>query len=176
MSWNSKIAGLVWMVLAALVSAVLVGCGSESAPRIPAPPPFVPTSVVVTLGAEGGATTLLSTQAGGWTHNGQDFSSGSTVRGENAATYRLTLSGGTWTAEFVPPDPARVRLGTSGDEVTLMLQENGSYLLGTSAVQSGHVVTAGNGNQYRLRQPDIVNFRMSLLQNSNWRATSESRT
>ena len=151
MSWNSKFAATAWMVLAAVVSVVLVGCGgNESTPRIPAPPPFVPTSVVVTLGAEGGATTLLSTQAGGWTHNGQDFSSGSTVRGENAATYRLTLSGGTWTAEFVPPDPARVRLGTSGDEVTLLLQENGSYLLGTSAVQSGHVVTAGNGNQYRL--------------------------
>ena len=150
MSWNSKIAAMAWMVLAALVSAVLVGCGSESTPRIPAPPPFVPASVVVTLGAEGGATTLISTQAGGWTHNGQSFTSGSTVRGENAATYRLTLSGSTWSAAFVSPDPARVRLGTSGDEVTLALQEDGTYRLGTSAVQSGHVVTAGNGNQYRL--------------------------
>ena len=150
MSWNSKFAAMAWMVLAALVSVVLVGCGSESTPRIPAPPPFVPASAVVTLGAEGGATTLISTQAGGWTHNGRDFTSGSTVRGENAATYRLTLSGGTWSAAFVSPDPARVRLGTSGDEVTLVLQEDGGYLLGTSAVQSGHVVMAGNGNQYRL--------------------------
>lgn len=150
MSWNSKIAATAWMLLSALVSAALVGCGNESTPRIPAPPPFVPTSVVVPLGAEGGATTLISTQAGGWTHNSQDFTSGSTVRGENAATYRLTLSGGEWSAAFVSPDPARVRLGTSGDEVTLALQEDGSYHLGSSAVQSGHVVTAGNGNHYRL--------------------------
>lgn len=150
MNRNPRTAALCWVVLSALVSAVLVGCASEPAPRIPAPPPFVPAVVVVTLGERGGATTVISTQAGGWTHNGQPFTSGSTVRGENASTYRLTLSGGTWTAAFVSPDPARVRLGTSGEEVTLELQEDGSYRLGSSAVQSGHVVTAGNGNRYRL--------------------------
>ena len=150
MNRNPRTAALCWVVLSALVSAVLVGCASEPAPRIPAPPPFVPAVVVVTLGERGGATTVISTQAGGWTHNGQPFTSGSTVRGENAATYRLTLSGGTWSAAFVSPDPARVRLGTSGEEVTLELQEDGSYHLGASAVQSGHVVTAGNGNRYRL--------------------------
>ena len=148
---NPRTAALCWVVLSALVSAVLAGCGaSEPAPRIPAPPPFVPAVVVVTLGEQGGATTVISTQAGGWTHNGQPFTSGSTVRGENAATYRLTLSGGTWSAAFVSPDPARVQLGTSGDEVTLELQEDGTYQLGSSAVQSGHVVTAGNGNRYEL--------------------------
>lgn len=150
MNRNPRTAALCWVVLSALVSAVLVGCASEPAPRIPAPPPFVPAVVVVTLGERGGATTVISTQAGGWTHNGQPFSSGSTVRGENAATYRLTLSGGSWSAAFVSPDPARVQLGTSGDEVTLELQEDGTYQLGSSAVQSGHVVTAGNGNRYEL--------------------------
>lgn len=150
MNRNPRTAALCWVVLSALVSAVWVGCASEATPRIPAPPPFVPASAVVTLGERGGATTLISTQAGGWTHNGQPFTSGSTVRGENAATYRLTLSGGTWSAEFVSPDPARVRLGTSGDQVTLELQEDGTYQLGSAAVQSGHVVTAGNGNRYRL--------------------------
>ncbi len=150
MNRNPRMAALCWVVLSALVSAVLVGCASESTPRIPAPPPFVPAPVVVTLGERGGATTLVSTQAGGWTHNGQPFTSGNTVRGENAATYRLTLSGGTWSAEFVSPDPARVQLGTSGDEVTLELQEDGTFQLGTSVVQSGHVVTAGNGNRYAL--------------------------
>ena len=140
------------MVLAAIVSAVLVGCASESTPRVPAPPPFVPRNVVVTLGEQGGATTLISTQSGGWTHNGQPFSSGGEVKGQNAATYRLTLSGDSWSASFVPPDPDRVRLGTSGDEVTLQMQENGSYLLGAAAIESGHVVRAGNGNQYRLTQ------------------------
>ena len=150
MNQNHRIAPGCWMVLAAILSAVLVGCASESTPRVPAPPPFVPTNVVVTLGEQGGATTLISTQSGGWTHNGQPFASGGEVKGQNAATYRLTLSGGSWTATFVPPDPARVQLGTSGDEVTLQMQENGSFLLGTAAVESGHVVTAGNGNRYRL--------------------------
>ena len=152
MNQNHRIAPACWVVLAAIVSAVLVGCASESTPRVPAPPPFVPRNVVVTLGEQGGATTLISTQSGGWTHNGQPFSSGGEVKGQNAATYRLTLSGDSWSASFVPPDPDRVRLGTSGDEVTLQMQENGSYLLGAAAIESGHVVRAGNGNQYRLTQ------------------------
>ena len=116
MNQSPGTAAICWMVLAALLAAVLVGCGGESTPRIPAPPPFVPASVVVQLGERGGATTLISTQAGGWTHNGQPFSSGGTVRGENAATYQLTLSGDSWSAVFVPPDPVRVPLGSSGDE------------------------------------------------------------
>ena len=150
MTWNRRVTSLCWLVLSAAVLAVLAGCASEPVPRVPAPPPFVPATAVVTLGAKGGATTLVSTQAGGWTHNGQSFSSGDTVRGENAATYRLTLSGSTWSATFVPPDPTHVRLGTSGDEVSLSMQEDGSYLLGSAAIVSGHVVTARNGNRYAL--------------------------
>ena len=150
MTWNSRTASIHWLVLSAAVAAILSGCASESSPRLPAPPPFVPTTAVVTLGTKGGATTLISTQSGGWTHNGQSFSSGETVRGQNAATYRLTLSGNTWSATFVPGDPTRVRLGSSGDEVSLATQEDGSYLLGTAAIRSGHVVTARNGNRYAL--------------------------
>ena len=150
MNRNALIAAIPWVILSALLAAVLVGCGGEAAPRIPAPPPFVPATVVVQLGERGGATTLVSTQAGGWTHNGQPFSSGGTVRGENTATYVLTLSGGSWSAAFVSPDPERLRLGSSGDEATLQLQEDGSYLLGGAAVQSGDVVQASNGNQYTL--------------------------
>ena len=145
-----RTAPMGWMIISALVAALLVGCASESSPRIPAPPPFVPKNVVVTLGDNGGATTLVSTQAGGWTHNGQPFSTGSTVRGENTATYRLTLSGDSWSATYVPPDPAQVRLGNSGDTVTLNLREDGTYLLDAAAVQSGHIVEAANGNRYTL--------------------------
>ena len=150
MTWNPRTASIHWLVLSAAVAAILSGCASESSPRLPAPPPFVPTTAVVTLGTKGGATTLISTQSGGWTHNGQSFSSGETVRGQNAATYRLTLSGNTWSAAFVPGDPTRVRLGSSGDEVSLATQEDGSYLLGTAAIRSGHVVSARNGNRYAL--------------------------
>ncbi len=160
MIWTSRTAFFLWPALATAVAIILSGCGSEVGPNVPAPPPFVPATSVVTLGVEGGATTLVSTQAGGWTHNGQPFSSGNTVRGQNAATYRLTLSGGTWSAEFVPPDPTRVHLGRSGDEVSLVMQEDGSYQIGTAAIQSGHVVTARNGNRYTL----------SLDPSGNWSA------
>ena len=150
MNRNAQTVAISWVILAALVATVLVGCGGEATPRIPAPPPFVPATVVVQLGERGGATTLVSTQSGGWTHNGQPFTSGGTVRGENTATYRLTLSGSSWSSAFVPPDPQRVQLGSSGDEATLQRQEDGTYQLGSGAVQSGDVVRASNGNQYTL--------------------------
>jgi hypothetical protein len=105
---------------------------------------------VVQLGERGGATTLISTQAGGWTRNGQPFTSGTTISGENAASYRLTLSNGVWTAEFIAPDPEPLVLGTSGDAILLQAQENGSYLLDGEPVTASTVVEADNGNQYRL--------------------------
>ena len=89
--------------LAALAAVLFLSCSGESSapPTPPTPPPFQPQTVVVQLGTQGGATTLISTQAGGWTRNGQPFTSGSTVTGENAASYTLTLSGGTWTAAIL---------------------------------------------------------------------------
>ncbi|MCY4598134.1 MAG: hypothetical protein OXC19_25460 [Bryobacterales bacterium] len=138
--------------LAALAAVLFLSCSGESSapPTPPTPPPFQPQTVVVQLGTQGGATTLISTQAGGWTRNGQPFTSGSTVTGENAANYTLTLSGGTWTAAFVAPDPEPLVLGTSGDAVLLQAQEDGSYQLEGEALAAGRVVTADNGNQYRL--------------------------
>ena len=145
---------LAWVVVAIL--AFTLACGRESpAPPPPAPPPpFQPQVVVVDLGANGGKTTLVSTQAGGWTRNGEAFASGSTVQGENDATYKLTFSDGRWTAEFVPPDPENVLLGGSGDEVSIQKQEDGSYVFGDEPLQEGQLVDADNGNQYRFTQGD----------------------
>ena len=136
----------------ALLAVLFLACGGESSgpPTPPPPPPFQPQTVVVQLGSKGGATTLISTQAGGWTRNGQPFTSGSTVTGENAASYKLTLANGAWTAEFVPPDPEPLALGTSGDAVLLQVQEDGSYQLDGEPLSAGKVVDADNGNQYRL--------------------------
>ena len=142
---------LPWVVAAVLAFAL--ACGKESAPPPPpAPPPFQPQTVVVDLGENGGRTTLVSTQSGGWTRNGEAFSSGATVTGENGATYKLTLSDGRWTAEFVPPDPETVQLGRSGDEVSVQKQEDGSYVFDDEPLEDGKVVSAENGNQYRLTQ------------------------
>ena len=149
-NWSPLV--LARVSLAALVTALfLLACGGESAPPAPpAPPPFQPQSVVVQLGTKGGATTLISTQAGGWTRNGQPFTSGSTITGENAQSYTLTLVNGTWTAQFVEPDPVPLALGSSGDAVSLQLQEDGSFKLGDEALTSGTVVTAKNENKYKL--------------------------
>ena len=87
---------------------------------------------------------------GGWTRNGQPFTSGSTVTGENSASYRLTLTNGTWSAAFIAPDPEPLVLGTSGDAVLLQAQEDGTYEVDGEPLASGRVVTADNGNQYRL--------------------------
>ena len=92
---------------------------------------------------------MVSTQAGGWTRNGEPFSSGSTVRGENGATYKLTLSNGGWTAEFMPPDPVPVALGNSGEAIAVEIQEDGTYVLAGEPLTSGQVRDAENGNQYR---------------------------
>ena len=143
---------LPWIVVSVLAFAL--ACGKESpAPRPPPPPPpFQPQTVVVDLGANGGKTTLVSTQGGGWTRNGEAFASGSTVQGENGATYKVTLSDDRWTAEFVPPDSETVLLGGSGDEVSVQKQEDGSYLLGDEPLEEGQVLDAENGNQYRFTQ------------------------
>ena len=138
--------------LAASTAVLFLFCGGDSAGPTtpPPPPPFQPQTVVVQLGTRGGATTLISTQAGGWTRNGQPFTSGSTITGENAASYRLTLSNGRWTAEFIAPDPEPLVLGASGDAVLLQAQEDGSYEVDGEPLASGRVVEADNGNQYRL--------------------------
>ena len=143
-----------YCLLALFVAAALScsGGGSTPAPTPPAPPPFQPQSVVVSLGARGGATTLISTQAGGWTRNGEPLTSGTTIKGENAASYTLTLANGRWTAEFVPPAAARVQLGTSGDIVAVNAREDGSFALDGEVLSSGTVVSADNGNKYRLVQ------------------------
>ena len=138
--------------LAASTAVLFLSCSGDSAGPTtpPPPPPFQPQTVVVQLGTRGGATTLISTQAGGWTRNGQAFTSGSTVTGENAASYRLTLSNGRWTAEFIAPDPEPLVLGASGDAVLLQAREDGSYEVDGESLASGRVVEADNGNQYRL--------------------------
>ena len=152
MKRNWRPLGLARICLAATAALLFFACSNEPSgpPTPPPPPPFQPQTVVVQLGERGGATTLISTQAGGWTRNGQPFTTGSTVTGENAASYRLTLNNGVWTAEFIPPDPEPLVLGTSGDAILLQAQENGSYLLDGEPVTAGRVVEADNGNEYRL--------------------------
>ena len=128
---------------------MLANCADSSAPP-PPPAPFVPQPVVVSLGTHGGSITLTTTQSGGFTRDGQPFSSGTTVESENGNMYTLTLSGGRWSAEYVVPDPVSVMLGTSGTALQLVRLEDGSYTRDGEPFASGTTVESANGNMYRL--------------------------
>ena len=142
--------------------ALMLACGGDPPAPPPAPPPpFQPQSVVIDLGTDGGKITVLSTQAGGWTLNGEPVQSGAEVKGTNGATYRLTLSNGRWSAEFVPPDVVMVALGTSGDSVSIEAQEGGTFVIGGEPLESGDLRTAANGNQYRLIRGEDGTWRAS---------------
>ena len=110
----------------------------------------VPQSVVVDLGDHGGAITLTITPENRYTWRGKPFASGSTVAAANGNEYRLTLSQGKWSAEFVPPPPAAVALGRSGLAVLVTRAENRQYYANGTRVGEDGVIRASNGNSYRL--------------------------
>ena len=144
-------AKLASLAVAALL-ALAVGCGGDggttSTPP-PAPPPFQPQSVPVTLGESGGTVTLMTTQAGGYTLNGQALASGATVTGEGDREYVLTLASGAWTAAYKVPEHS-VTLGMSGETVTITQAEDRTYMVGEAALGDGNTWTASNGNMYRI--------------------------
>ena len=151
---------LSFTVLVALVALALVGCGGgESAPAPtpppppPPPPPFVPQDVVIDLGSSGEKLTLQTTEAGGFTRNGEAFASGAEVEAAGN-TYRLTLESGTWTAAYQAPNPWAVPLGRSGEALLITRREDGLYEGNDMVFASGGIVTAANGNQYTLTFAD----------------------
>ena len=115
---------------------------------------FLPTEVMIDLGASGTTVTLATTEAGGWTRADEAFSSGTTVQGgTNAATgtaneYELTLADGTWTPTYRP-----VRITIAGTGVEAIAREDGSgYDAGEdslSATGAGEI-TAPGGAMYRV--------------------------
>ena len=143
-------------LLALLLTLSTVACGGdEPAPVVqppappPAPPPFQPQAVEVALG-ESGNVTLMTTEDGGFTLNGEAFESGGTVAAENGNMYLLTLADGKWSAAYQASE-AMVTLGITEETVTLTKGEDGSYMIGEMAVTSGEtMVTATNGNMYTL--------------------------
>ena len=140
---------------AVLLAVILAACGGgEPAPTPPAPPPFRPQAITVNLGEHGGSITLMTTQAGGYTRDGQAFTSGTEVEAENGNKYRVTLAGQAWSAEFLPPDAVPVELGTSGDTVSITQLEDRSYLADGQPLGEDMIVTADNSNMYRLTLVD----------------------
>ena len=140
---------------AALLTVFLAACGGGESPTTPPPPPpFRPQAITVNLGDHGGSITLMTTQAGGYTRDGQAFTSGTEVEAENGNRYTVTLTGQTWAAEFLPPDAVEVQLGTSGDAVSITQLEDRSYQVDGQPLGEDRIVTADNGSMYRLTLDD----------------------
>ena len=138
----------------------LAGCGGDEPAPVaappapapaPAPPPFQSEAVEVALGDNGGTLTLMTTEAGGFTLNGEAFTGGadSPVEGEGGRTYVLTLADGTWSAMFQPME-VMVALGASGESVTLMTTEAGGFAMDGAEFASGGMATSTGGARYTL--------------------------
>ena len=145
-----------YLGIATLAIVGLTGCGGGgSAPSTPpAPPRFQPQTIQITLGSSGETVTLMTTQAGGYTRDGQAFSSGTEVTASNGNVYTLTLEGGNWRATYKVVEVS-VMLGTSGTDVNISRNEDGTYayVIGGGAaapLRDGDIVTAPNDNQYQL--------------------------
>ena len=86
------------------------------------------------------------------------FSSGGTLTASNGNEYRLTLSADTnaWQVEYLPPEPAAVLLGMSGETVLVERLEGGGYSVGGQRVVAGSTVQSASGSTYRLAMQDGV--------------------
>ncbi len=141
----------------AMLALGLGACGEDAAPVVqppppPAPPPFQPQPVEVALGESGSTVTLMTTQGGGFTRNGEAYTGGD-VEADNGNSYTLALADGSWTATFVPV-VVDVALGLSGDTVTVTMLEDRSYEAGGEALMDGDQRSASNGNVYSLMMAD----------------------
>ena len=113
---------------------------------------FVPMEVMVDLGDSGDMETLMTTEAGGFTRDGEPFESGGTAMNAVGESYTLTLGedGMTWTAMH-RPSLQTVTLGTSGGSAELMTNEAGTWeTVDGVAVVDGYRAEAANGNAYTL--------------------------
>ena len=108
-----------------------------------------PAPVTVALGTSGETVTLQIREDGQYYKNGQLFRSGSTETTADGNIYQLVFSNGTWTATFQASATVVVELGTTGETVTLVAQEDGTYTRDGTLFRPNTIVQAG-GNSYRL--------------------------
>ena len=115
---------------------------------------FLPTEVMVDLGSSGTTVTVATTEAGGWTRDGEAFSSGTTVQGGTNATtgraneYELTFAEGTWTPIYRP-----ARMAIAGTGIEAAAREDGSgYDVGDDSlpVSGSGEITGPGGAMYRV--------------------------
>ena len=162
MTYRNRSGCSLGLLAVMLLAFGLAGCGGdEPAAAVPppapppAPPPFEPQAVEVALGTSGDTLTLMTTEAGGFTLNGEAFATGTEVTSQkNGSTYALTLDGTTWKAAYKVPEAMSLALGATGGNLSIERLEDGSFQANGSALASGTVVTADNGNQYTVSISD----------------------
>ena len=154
--------GLSLFGITLLLLAGLAGCGGDEAAPVarppappPAPPAFTPEAVEVALGESGDSATLMTTEAGGFTLDGEAFESGGMVTAENGNVYTLTLADGAWTPVFNAP-MVDVMLSEFGGSITVTTAEDGTYWVPglDVAFESGGMVVGENGMYYTLTLVD----------------------
>ena len=114
---------------------------------------MAPDPVSVMLGASGDSVSVQLAEDGSYMMDGAAVMDGDTVMADNGNTYMLSMADGAWMAMFVPAE-ASVTLGITGEMVTLMTSEDGSYWLGDMAVEDGSTTMSSNGNVYTLMMGD----------------------
>ena len=112
---------------------------------------FVKPRIEVQLGNSGRAMTLLIQENGTFTRQDGTPVLPNTVVQDGGDSYRLSLRDGRWTATFEPPAAVVIQLGASGESVTVVAREGGTYVRQDDGTPVRHndILTAG-GNRYRL--------------------------
>ena len=111
----------------------------------------VPPALSVPLGSSGSAVDVVRNEDGTYSANGEVITAETTVTAANGNVYRAVLS-----PEGIPVGVMHVAamqdvmLGDLGGSVTLTQAEDMSWWYGDTAVASGYVHTAENGNMYAL--------------------------
>ncbi len=111
----------------------------------------VPPALSVPLGSSGSAVDVVRNEDGTYSANGEVITAETMVTAANGNVYRAVLS-----PEGVPVGVMHVAamqdvmLGDLGGSVTLTQAEDMSWWYGETAVASGYVHTAANGNMYAL--------------------------
>ncbi len=111
----------------------------------------VPPALSVPLGSSGSAVDVVRNEDGTYSANGEVITAETMVTAANGNVYRAVLS-----PEGIPVGVMHVAamqdvmLGDLGGSVTLTQAEDMSWWYGETAVASGYVHTAANGNMYAL--------------------------
>ena len=116
---------------------------------------YMPVTQQVAVGNTGISVTAVRDESGAWSFvNPLDGSNVPLVDGMEypvgTSTYRASYADGVWTATYVARE-VMVALGTSGEMVTLVVAEDGTYWLGDALVVSGETMaTSSYGVVYSL--------------------------